>query len=174
MFKITGKTHWSDHSLLSVPVLSNVRPGEDDASGSVRQLQRPRGERVRVWPGRPSCHGAGLRYVPVPAPLLRAPSFPVLTQHQHQEQPSSQWIPPVANWTLGRGEASHTILQPLKLLVIVHESCNFTILLEDPGSGSWTSSVKHGCVLKEQMYKVLVFGAQVKRASTSLLTMTGY
>lgn len=88
-----------------VPVLGNVWPGEDDAASSVRQLQRPRGERQRVWPGRPSCHGAGLRHVPVPVPLLRAPSFPVLTKHQCQEQPSSQRIPPVADWTLGRGEA---------------------------------------------------------------------
>lgn len=110
-------------SALCVPVLGIVRPGEDHAAGSVRQLQRPRGECQRVRPGRPSRHGAGLRYVPVPVPLLRAPSFPVLTKHQRQEQPSSQRIPPVADWTLGRGEGPCTVPQPLKLLLFIHQSC---------------------------------------------------
>lgn len=98
------------HSLLSraFSVLGNVRAGEDDAAGSVRQLQRPGSERQRVRPRRSSCHGAGLRHVPVPVPLQRVQTFPVLTQQQRQEQPSPEPIPPVADWTLGRGEASHT------------------------------------------------------------------
>lgn len=128
-----------------LPVLGDVRPGEDDAAGSVRQLQRAGGERQRVRPGRPSRHGAGLRHVPVPVPLLRAPSFPVLAQHQCQEQPPSQRVPPVADRTLGRGEAAGCCLSD------VFSPCSwrgFLVLLV------WCSMLKH--------------------ASTSLITMRGY
>lgn len=142
-------------ALCSVPVLGDVRPGEDDAAGSVRQLQRPGGECQRVRPGRPSRHGAGLRHVPVPVPLLRAPSFPVLAQHQRQEQPPSQRIPPVADWTLGRGEAARTILQTTS------------------AAGRCPSDVLSRCCWRVFLL-LLVWCSKLKHPSTSLITMRGY
>lgn len=88
----------------AVAVLGNVRPGQDDAAGSLRQLQRAGSEHQRVRPRGPSRHRAGLRHVPVPVPLQRVQTFPVLTEHQ--EQPSPEPIAPVENRTVGRGEAA--------------------------------------------------------------------
>lgn len=93
-------------SVCAVAVLGNVRPGQDDAAGSLRQLQRAGSEHQRVRPRGSSRHGAGLRHVPVPVPLQRVQTFPVLTKHQRQEQPSPEPIAPVENRTLGRGEAT--------------------------------------------------------------------
>lgn len=90
----------------AVAVLGHVRPGQDDAAGSLRQLQRAGSEHQRVRPRRSSRHGAGLRHVPVPVPLQRVQTFPVLTKYQRQEQPSPEPIAPVENRTLGRGEAT--------------------------------------------------------------------
>lgn len=61
-----------------------------------------------MWPRRSSYHRAGLRYVSMPVPLQWVPtSSPVLTKRK-QEQPAPKPIPPMADWTLGRGEASYT------------------------------------------------------------------
>lgn len=97
-------------------VLSNMWPGEDDAAGTVRQLQWPRSECQWVWPRRSSYHRAGLCYVSMPVPLQWVPPFPVLTKHQHQEQPSPQPITPMADWSLGRGEASHMQQHHIKVV----------------------------------------------------------
>lgn len=97
-------------------VLSYMWPGEDDAAGTVRQLQWPRSECQWVWPRRSSYHRAGLCYVSMPVPLQWVPPFPVLTKHQHQEQPSPQPITPMADWSLGRGEAFHTQQHHIKVV----------------------------------------------------------
>lgn len=103
LFHSVGSPQSLTAVVCAVAVLGNVRPGQDDAAGSLRQLQRAGSEHQRVRPRGSSRHGAGLRHVPVPVPLQRVQTFPVLTKHQ--EQPSPEPVAPVENRTVGRGEA---------------------------------------------------------------------